>query len=400
MLVTRIIGKCPGCGVEASYGNVHISNNWLLRGCTRCTYSEEIPLPPLSKEVLYLDQFFFSHAFRAQLPEFVSATEIISNLAHKQLIVCPYSRTHEIETNLWTNQNELLEFIKDISRGHEFWPYYRINETQIFRGFERFLRSEKDSFPLKISDAIPDDINDWEDYFRIEVTRPPIDSHEIRSLKKESVRKLVELFPSWRLDSTTFEEDRATEIEESARIYVHSFLNMMSRLEKGDFDALIDSPVDTNIVESILQYNEKTIEFTDRMERINQFFQSLQFAEIPYEFISTGLFTVLKKRVKQGHYKNPRKARERLSGFLYDVEFISAYAPYCHAMFLDNAMADFVNDPDLRLSERYGTRFFSRSNWGEFLEYLEAVESKNSIIFDQAENRLHFQRALLKELMS
>ncbi|MHC4639248.1 MAG: ornithine carbamoyltransferase, partial [Planctomycetota bacterium] len=30
----------------------------------------------------------------------------------------------------------------------------------------------------------------------------------------------------------------------------------------------------------------------------------------------------------------------------------------------------------------------------------EAVESSNSIIFDQAENRLHFQRALLKKLMN
>ncbi|GAG09925.1 unnamed protein product, partial [marine sediment metagenome] len=29
----------------------------------------------------------------------------------------------------------------------------------------------------------------------------------------------------------------------------------------------------------------------------------------------------------------------------------------------------------------------------------EAAESANSIIFDQAENRLHFQRALLKKLM-
>jgi len=30
----------------------------------------------------------------------------------------------------------------------------------------------------------------------------------------------------------------------------------------------------------------------------------------------------------------------------------------------------------------------------------EVMESANSIIFDQAENRLHFQRALLKRLLS
>ena len=30
----------------------------------------------------------------------------------------------------------------------------------------------------------------------------------------------------------------------------------------------------------------------------------------------------------------------------------------------------------------------------------EVAESENAVIFDQAENRLHFQRALLAELLS
>ncbi len=390
MLVTRIIGKCPGCGAEASYGNVNISQNILLRGCFRCKYFDELLLPPLSKVVLYLDQFFFSHAFRAKRSDFVAATEIISKLAHEQLIVCPYSRTHEVETHQWLSpqRQALFEFIKHTSRGHEFWPDYRVRKRQILRGFQRFLKSDTTSYVIEKADALPHDINEWEDYIRIEVDRPLDDVEKTREMKERSVKKLIGLFPVWRSDKTSFEEDQAAELADARIFYISVYLKKMERIARGDFMASIDSPVDTQIVDMMLQYDD-SMEFSDRMRRIGEFFHSRYFSEIPYEAISSGLFAVLRKRVRSGHYQNPEKAMEHLSGFFYDVKFIATYAPYCGAMVLDNAMMDFVNDPDLRLSQRYGTRFFSRNNWTEFLEYLLSIESKKTNELEWALRAVH-----------
>ena len=151
---------------------------------------------------------------------------------------------------------------------------------------------------------------------------------------------------------------------------------MVNRLVSGDFMATIDSPVDTMIVEGLMHVDSDILDKAQRIERIIAYFESPYFEVVHSEWISSGLFAVLKERVKRGQYQNSNKAKERLSGFFYDVEFISAYAPYCHAMFVDNEMFDFVNNKLLTLSSRFGTQFFARRNWGEFLNYLESLWAK------------------------
>jgi hypothetical protein len=101
MIVTRIIGDCPGCGTAASYGNVSVIGQELIRGCQCCDYRTTVFLPPPQKKVIYLDQFFFSHAYRGRDARFLEAADRIKRLTHRQLLVSPYSSVHEDETHQW-----------------------------------------------------------------------------------------------------------------------------------------------------------------------------------------------------------------------------------------------------------------------------------------------------------
>ena len=89
-----------------------------------------------------------------------------------------------------------------------------------------------------------------------------------------------------------------------------------------------------------------------------------------------GLYAALKQKVKNGHFANEEKSKKKLSGIFYDVSFISADAPYCDAMFIDNPMLDFVREPELKLEEKYNTIFFARKSWDEFIIYLKKFKDQ------------------------
>jgi hypothetical protein len=391
VFVLQVIGKCPGCGTSQAFGNVSVFRNTLRRGCSYCDYSERFPLPKLSKEVLYLDQFFLSHAFRAELPEFVDATKLIGELAHAQLLVCPYSSVHEVETHQWrhSQQQHLWEFIKRTLRGRKLSPAYRVRHTQIARGFERFLTAAETPFPIEARDALPRELNDWDNYLRFGVRRAFDNIELTRHLKQLAVDQLIGTFSDWRKDTTTFEEDRYLESQATARDYIHLYLMKIARIAQGDVTAAFDSPIDTRIVAGLMSRDRDALDHTERLGRIVAYFKSPHFLEVPCEWISAGLFAVLKNRVKQGQYQNLDKAKERLSGFPYDVQFISAYAPYCQAMFVDRAMYEFVNDKRLALTKKFGTRFFSRSNWSDFVRYLESIKAKKTAEIQHALDMVH-----------
>jgi len=86
--------------------------------------------------VLYLDQFFLSNAFKKRDVRFRSAAQLIEEKAKRQLLLTPYSSTHEDETYQWRgyagkSRDDLMEFIKAASGGHEFKPKYKIETDQI-----------------------------------------------------------------------------------------------------------------------------------------------------------------------------------------------------------------------------------------------------------------------------
>jgi len=383
MIVTRILGDCPKCGAKNKFGNVSVRGNQLFRGCMDCSYRLTIPLPDIRKKILYLDQFFFSSAYRQCDKRFLEATKLIRKVSEDQLLVTPFSTIHEDETHQWRgyddkNKEELMEFIKATSRGNRFKPYYNIERTQIGRAFDAFINGYSEIFELKESDAVDGDIHQWDNYLRIDTRGYDGDIKLIRYLKERSVEELVDQFPRWRESKNSFDEDVKFELKDAARIYVKSYRQFLSRLAGGDHNALYDSPIISMVVQELFSCLPDEINPEEGWELIKQFFETSHFKEVPYCRISATIYAKLRHMVRRGSYGNSDNAIKRLSGFFQDVKHISAYAPYSDAFVMDRPMASIVSDPNVNLGKEYNVKIFSLNNWDQFLSWLNKLKDEMS----------------------
>lgn len=379
MLVTYVLGDCPGCGGKGKFGNVSVRGDHVLRGCKGCRHSVTVWLPETRKKILYLDQFFFSSAFREHDERFVRAAQLISQISELQLLAIPFSSVHEDETHQWRgydgrSKDDLMEFIKTTSRGHEFEPAYEVEESQIVQSFQAFNRGEAEAFDVQEEDAIRGNIHEWDDYIRIDVGRYFGDIELLRGLKLQSVEGLVDLFPKWRASSDTFEENLKVEYQGAVSAFIGSYLAYATRVAKGDVSALFDSPIISSVVQSLMYCLPKDMNPDAKMEKISEYFCSSHFLEVPSQWISVRAFSVLKDMVKRGAYADRENAIKRLSGFFQDVKHISVYAPYCDAFVMDQPMAALMSDPRIALEARYGVKIFSLNNWDAFLAWLSQLK--------------------------
>lgn len=378
-LVTYVLGNCPGCKSENTFGNVDVFGHYVYRGCKLCRYRENVHLPPVRKKVVYLDQFFFSGAFRGGDARFVAAAERITRLASLQLLVAPFSSIHEDETHQWDKRSELIEFIKATARGHEFEPSYEVERTQILRAFKAWTDGEPSAYRLSPDDALKDDIHQWESYLRIDVGRYLGDIELIRDLKRQSVEGLVNLFEGWRQLQTTFDDDLEAEHRAAGQAYMDFYLQFAMRIARGDYMAILDAPIISQVVQTMLHMLPEDDAPEVKLRRCSDFLASDHFRATPYQWINGHILATLKHLVKSGFYSNREQAIRKLSGFFYDVKHIATYAPYVDAFVMDQPMADLVSRPTVNLEGRFSTRVFSLQNWDAFLTWLDQLESGMSV---------------------
>lgn len=375
-LVSYILGDCPQCGAKKMYGNVDVYKDHVARGCGSCRYFVRLPLPQVRKKVIYLDQFFFSHVFRGTNdPRFTGAAKRIRQLTAQQVLIAPYSNVHEDETHMWDRYEDLFEFIKATSRGHEFSPAYDVELTQLQNAARAYFKGEDSDYQRRQDDAFHEDFNCWDGYFRIDVGRYMGDRELNRTLKLQAVKGLVDLFPHWKSSTNTFEQDCWLEHNAAVKDLMDSFTVYLRRLAAGDYDALFDSPIKATVIQTLLHYVPKDTPEDQTVKRIVAFLDSEHFQKTPYHDIQARIYAALKMLVKQGAYASRDKALKKLSGFYYDVKHISTYAPYCDAIIVDQAMAEVVGREQVGLAERYGVRVFSLNNWDELLAWFDALEA-------------------------
>lgn len=380
MLIIRKLGGCPNCKGKDCFGNVSICTDRVLQGCERCRYESAVFLPKIHKKVIYLDQFFFSNAFKGGDKRFVPAIERVKRMSYLQLLVAPYSSVHEDETYQWRgyknkSYDQLMEFIKATAHGAEFEKAYSVERIQILKAWCAFLKSQSTEYVFEKTDALKGDLDKWNDYFRIDVGGYMRDVELKRTLKTRAVHELVKVLDEWQASTQTFEQNVALEIHDAGRKYVNSYLTMVNRISQGDFNAVIDSPIVASVMEHMLHWLPDEQPFDGKMYRCIEFFLSEHFSNVPNLWLAARMFATLKDMVKRGAYANREDALKRLSGVFEDFKHVALYAPYCDAIVIDKAMAVLVQQPTIALEQRYGVKVFSLNNWDDLLAWLDGIEA-------------------------
>lgn len=381
-LVSYVLGECPGCGAKNSFGNVSVRERQVLQGCKSCRFQATLWLPDIRKKVLYLDQCFFSRSFRED-PRFSEAIERVKRMAHLQLLLVPYSSIHEDETFQWRGYKEfthadLLAFIKATARGAEFKKDYFVERTQVTKAWRAFLEGKPAEYAFEDSDSIEGPVDEWDDYFRIDVGGYHKDVELKRSLKAQAVDELVRIFDEWQASKQTFEQDVAVEMHAAASNFLDTYVAMTDRLSRGDFAAIIDSPIVSKVVEHMLHWLPDEQLVDDKLRRCVEFFKSEHFNQVPSLWIEARMFATLKAMVKRGSFANREVARRDFSGVFEDIKHIALYAPYCDAFFMDKQMAEIVRQPTVDLTHRFGVEVFSLTNLGDFVAWLDGLEQNAS----------------------
>jgi hypothetical protein len=328
------------------------------------------------KAILYLDQHFFSSVYRGNDPQWATAMQRITELLDLQLVAVPYSSTHEAEADFYTRRDDLVNFIQRVARGHHFEAYYRVEETQILKAFQAYLANAPASYLKEERDALPSSVHDWDGDYSVSIFRAASGVERKRQFKERAIEELVNTLSNWAASTNTFEQDMALELRDSGRILMEDYAKKTGRLCAGDFSALVDSPISASVVEAMVYVLSVKKMQADAARIIASFFQSEHFAEVPSQQLSARLFSTFKKRVREGAYPNPEKAREKLSGFLFDVQHAATYVPYCDAFFTDRFMADLLNDKNVDAEQTFGCKVFSVSKTAEFFGWLEDVKSR------------------------
>src|SRR5579859_3877723 len=106
---------CPSCG-HPDYGvlSACVGPDNVHRRCRQCWRTDVLPLPPIQKKIIYLDQFAISNLMlvRAKTEKPVlqfwhKLYEKLLHLSRLQLIVCPASAAHPLESTLAPNHEQL-----------------------------------------------------------------------------------------------------------------------------------------------------------------------------------------------------------------------------------------------------------------------------------------------------
>ena len=371
MFITGPRRPCPWCR-QVELGTLSITNNVHTRRCGICFRDVAEPLPPLAKSVIYLDQMVLSciakkldPVWRAEKPHvddfWLEAFDRLDRPVKLQLIVCPNSPIHELESSYAERCEPVLRRLYEhLACGVSFRFPHEIYMEQLSEAFDVWSTGrEPDWSRITRVDVISGDLDRWSDRLDIKVDfgRLPGETEISRKSRDLAHEELRRHWKQWASRGRVPFDDRFQEERRGGATVAlgpHRKPLWLAEMIRWLLDRLKErgEPEEARLTEA-----ERSL-------------HSEAALSAPENYLGALLSAGLARRAAVG-----QKCVGR--GTPNDICFISAYLPYCDAMFIDNEFALLLSEPPVAPKAKdYATRIFSTGTRDNFLDYLADLEEE------------------------
>lgn len=384
---------CPSCGREATYGVLMIGGIQYTRRCRECWHTDQYPLPPLEKKVIYLDQMVISHMTKALHPTAAAGRDIdpfwrelfekLDVVCKMQVAICPDSATHREESAVWTHPEALRQMYEHLSNGVSFHDTPTVREAQLMEFFENWVAG-RPTEPMRVERAtlIRGSIDSWQERFRVTVggLEPEDWPERLRESRQRASEALAQLSARWR-DVRPFSFDDVYRQELRAigqtmiQIHIQSVRDaaeVMAGRRPFDPEVLMPSNATGTILGIHHRLRERGVADDELWQKTAEFFNSPDIDQVPYLQISCMLFAAFARKQASG------QRRPAGGGTLNDVTTVATVMPACDAIYVDNEVAALLAEEPLRTQLDFGTRVFSQRTRHEFAAYLDELREAAS----------------------
>lgn len=385
--------RCPDCGTDGTFGVLMINKDRYVRRCVNCWFDRVIPLPPIEKRLIYLDQFVISNMMKELDPDRTTTSKghvdgfylklfaKLDRLSKLQLVVSPHSQLQDFESVVDTRYEKIRAVFRQLSHGISFRDPETLLHAEIIRAFDSWLSGEPMDLEVSRDFALTGNPDVWCERFRIDLnsTIPQLAPELIAGNAKIDAN-LREVCEGWKADPDfTFQRAYGDEVGGHAKNILNQFFTYTGRMTAVQLgqaeltDDLILPPAAVWLVTRMLKRLEETIpDMGQRLQRIGEFFRSEHFRSVPAIRIASLFWASVAREIHGGRNRFPK------AGMFNDIRAIAAYSKFCDAMFVDKEISHFASQGELKKELSGRARLYSLREKDAFLAYLTSIEAAAS----------------------
>ena len=372
------------------FGVYHIGAQSYSRRCRKCWQKGDFPLWPLSRKVIYIDQFAISnmtkalnkagprHTAAAANPFWVTLFERLERVVKLQLVICPDSDVHRHESMVSGFFEPLKRMYEQFSRGVSFDSTDQIAQRQLNTALLAWLVGEVPQYDFNPERITHHGLQEWKPNYIISVSGeyPASIVGGIRKFRDEVHSKIHALFED-ELRTTPNKDfkywlDREREaggraILQARQLYLQRMYEMAIGTVPFSFENVYSSNgLDQfNLIAEVLR--ARGTPENELVSRLRAFLASDAFKDYPASRIATLIWAAIGQAAAGGQKEPPN------AGMSNDIRLLTLL-PYCDAMFVDNGCRALWEKVPRKHRLEYRAALFSYNTREQFLAYLKGIE--------------------------